>query len=75
MVKYRITLCNRCLEMEYSYFYDCVHRWCKAYNAPLEGMNDLTKPTEKCDKYNHPKGSKKKSKFIDKAKYTSRYPE
>jgi hypothetical protein len=37
-------------------------------------MTDLTVPSY-CDKFNHPKGSKKRAKYLDKAKYLQRYPE
>lgn len=73
MVEYRITLCNRCVEMEFSYYDDCVHRYCKAYKAPLEGMSSLTGKIETCDKYNHKKGSKKKSKYLRGVDYKRKY--
>jgi hypothetical protein len=38
-------------------------------------IDDLTKKQAHCEKYNHPKGSKKKAKYIDEAKYLSRHPE
>ena len=75
--KYNIYQCNRCLDMEFSYFDDSVHRFCKGYDKPLIEMDiaDLKKRSAHCEKYNHPKGSKKKAKYIDKAKYLLRHPE
>lgn len=72
--KYNPYQCNSCLDMDFSYFDDCVHRWCKAFDVALTEMVDL-KESHWCKKYNHPKGSKKKAKYLDKAEYLMRYPE
>lgn len=75
--KYNIYQCNRCLNMEFSYFDNSVHRWCNAHDAPLDCMDidDLTKKQAHCEKYNHPKGSKKKAKYLSKADYLRKYHE
>ena len=75
--KYNPYQCPRCLEMDFSYFDDCVHRWCRGFNSALVSMDveSLKIRRVQCKKYNHPKGSKKKAKFLDKAKYLQRYPE
>lgn len=72
MPTYNITQCNRCLHMDFSYFDNEVHRWCKAYDAKIEGMSSLTE-TNHCDRYYHPKGSKKKSRYLRKEEYLRKY--
>jgi hypothetical protein len=60
--------------MEFSYFNNEVHRWCKAHKQKITGIGSLTKPKKgHCKEYNHPKGSKKRAKYIDEAKYRMRY--
>lgn len=72
--KYSPYQCPRCLSMEFSYFDNCVHRWCRASNSALVDMIDLT-ATNYCDRFNHPKGSVKRAKCLDKNKYQERYGE
>jgi len=72
--KYNPFQCPRCLDMEFSYFDDSVHRWCKVFDSALTGMTDLT-ATNYCVKFNHPKGSKKKAKYLSKTDYLRKYPE
>lgn len=72
---YNVLQCNRCLDMEYSYFDNCVHRYCKAYDCILTGMSDLQKSIH-CNRFNRgKKGSKKKSTFLKKEEYLGKYPE
>jgi len=61
--------------MEYSYFDDAVHRWCKGYECSLIflDVDDLKEKKTKCPKF--VKAKKGKAKFIDKAKYLARYNE
>lgn len=73
MVEYNIVQCNRCLEMEFSYYDDSVHRYCKAYKAPITGMSSLAERVVGCKKYNHPKGSKKKAKYLRGVDYKRKY--
>ncbi len=73
MVEYNIVQCNRCLEMEFSYYDNSVHRWCKGFDEELTGMSSLTEKLVGCDKYNHPKGSKKKAKYLVKTDYIRKH--
>ena len=72
--KYNPYQCPRCLDMEFSYFDDEVHRFCRAFNSPLVDMTDLNLAGY-CKEFNHPRGSKKKSKYLDKTTYLRRHPE
>lgn len=76
-LKYNPYQCNRCVEMEYSYFDNCVHRYCKAFDCSMNFL-DVASLKEKrvgCSKYNHKRGSKKKSKYLVKTEYLRKYPE
>ena len=69
---YNVFQCNRCLEMEYSYFDHSVHRWCKAYGCILSGMCNLKKNID-CKEFN--KAPKGKAKYLRKEEYLRKYPE
>ncbi len=75
--KYNPYQCPRCLLMEFSYFDDGVHRWCKGFDSALTAMDveSLKIKREQCKKYNHPKGSKKKAKYLGQHDYLRKYPE
>ena len=70
---YNIYKCNRCVNMEYSYFDGGISRWCKGYDCNLIflDIDDLKERKNHCSKF--AKAKKGKAKFVDKAKYLARY--
>lgn len=58
--------------MEYSYFDDSVNRWCKAFDARIEGMSNLA-DNKSCKFFK--KAPKGKAKYLRKEEYLRKYPE
>lgn len=67
--------CNRCLELDFAYFDNEVHRWCRAWQKPLKTTGSLT-GNAFCDKLNRAKkGKVSKARYLDKEDYLRRHPE
>jgi len=62
--------------MEFSYFDDSVHRWCKEYDAPIQWNKSTLTPGFVCPKLRKAKkGRISKAKYLDKTTYLRKYPE
>jgi len=63
--------------MEFSYFDNCVHRWCKAYDEEIPFMDtDTLTNAVCCEKFNKAKKGKiSKAKCLKKEDYLRRHPE